>query len=145
MANPWLSLDNLQLGKYAEYFVKMEFTLRGFSVFSAEVDDRAIDLVVRKNATTYYDVQVKSLCRAKYIFIPKRKIILNANYFVAVATFFAAGPPKLYLIPSLDWNVPNSLLRNRAGYEEPEWGINVSSKSQVILDRYAFDKAVTEL
>jgi hypothetical protein len=145
MHNPWLKLDHLQLGKYAEYFVKMEFTLRGFCVFSAEVDDRAIDLVVRKNATIYYEIQVKSLCRAKYIYIPKSKIILNPNYFVAVATYFAAGPPKLYLIPSLHWKNPNSLLKDRAHYDEPEWGINISARSQPILDTYAFEQAVTQL
>jgi hypothetical protein len=36
----WDESDNLQLGKYAEYFTKMEFTLYGFDVYSAEVDDK---------------------------------------------------------------------------------------------------------
>src|SRR3990170_2253645 len=44
----WSELNSLQIGKYAEYFVKMEFTQYGFDVYSSEVDDRGIDFVVRK-------------------------------------------------------------------------------------------------
>ncbi len=44
----WGKLNHLQLGRYAEYFVKMEFTRHGFDVYSAEVDDKGIDLVVRR-------------------------------------------------------------------------------------------------
>ncbi len=40
----WGKLNHLQLGRYAEYFVKMEFTRHGFDVYSAEVDDKGIDL-----------------------------------------------------------------------------------------------------
>jgi len=57
----WGRLNHLQLGKYAEYFVKMEFTLFGFEVYDSEVDDRGIDFVVRKDENNYYDVQVKSI------------------------------------------------------------------------------------
>ena len=45
----WSELSRLQLGRYAEYFVKMEFTLHGFDVYSAEVDDKGIDFVIRKH------------------------------------------------------------------------------------------------
>lgn len=43
----WSRLSSLQLGRYAEYFVKMEFTLYGFDVYTSEVDDRGIDFVIR--------------------------------------------------------------------------------------------------
>ena len=33
----WSSVNRLQLGKYAEYLVKMEFVLCGCDVFTAEV------------------------------------------------------------------------------------------------------------
>jgi hypothetical protein len=52
----WSELTKLQVGRYAEYFVKMVFTLHGFDVYSAEVDDKGIDFVVR----TFLDVI--SLC-----------------------------------------------------------------------------------
>ena len=41
-------LTGSKIGKYAEYFVKMEFTQFGFDVYSSEVDDGGIDFVVRK-------------------------------------------------------------------------------------------------
>jgi hypothetical protein len=71
----WSKLNGLQIGKYAEYYVKMEFTQHGFDVYSSEVDDRGIDFVVRKerrrNLANYYDVQVKSLREGGYVFSPK--------------------------------------------------------------------------
>jgi len=67
----WARLNHLQLGRYAEYLVKMEFTLWGFSVFTSEVDDRGIDFVVRTNDSRHYDVQVKSIRGLNYIFFPK--------------------------------------------------------------------------
>ena len=30
----WAGLNNQQVGRYAEYFVKMEFTMHGFQVYS---------------------------------------------------------------------------------------------------------------
>ena len=65
----WDHLNHLQLGKYAEYFAKMEFTSAGFDVYTAEVDDKGIDFVVRKDETAYYDVQVKSARGTNYIFM----------------------------------------------------------------------------
>jgi len=38
----WSKLNHLQLGKYAEYLVKMEFTRYGFDVYATEVDDKGI-------------------------------------------------------------------------------------------------------
>lgn len=44
----WSRLTHLQVGRFAGYFVKMEFTLYGFDVYQAEVDDKGIDFVIRK-------------------------------------------------------------------------------------------------
>jgi hypothetical protein len=54
-------LNHMQLSRYAEYFVKMEFILYGFDVYTSEVDDRGIDFVLRKGDTRYFDMQVKSI------------------------------------------------------------------------------------
>jgi len=57
----WSRLTHLQVGRFAEYFVKMEFTLYGFDVYQAEVDDKGIDFVIRKGHERYFDIQVKSI------------------------------------------------------------------------------------
>lgn len=43
----WNALNNLQLGKYAEYYAKMELSSYGFDVYSSEVDDHGIDFIVK--------------------------------------------------------------------------------------------------
>jgi len=143
----WNRLSHLQIGRYAEYFVKMEFTLFGFEVYTAEVDDRGVDFVIRKD-DRYYDVQVKSARGFKYIFFPKDKFSPRDNLLAAIVLFFDGEPPQLYLIPSKEWLKPNALLVSR-DYEgkksKPEWGLNLSKKNLPLLSRFAFDKIVQEL
>src|SRR5262245_19891966 len=51
MPTRWSHLSDQRLGKYAEYYTKMEFTLHGFDVYGAEVDDKSIDFLIRKSHT----------------------------------------------------------------------------------------------
>jgi hypothetical protein len=69
----WARLNHLQIGRYAEYFTKMAFTLYGFEVYTSEVDDRGIDFVARRDRGPFYVVQVKSIRGLNYIFFPKSK------------------------------------------------------------------------
>jgi hypothetical protein len=38
----WLKLNNLQIGRYAEYYAKMEIAFYGSDVYTSEVDDHGI-------------------------------------------------------------------------------------------------------
>ncbi len=144
----WSRLNHLQLGRYAEYFAKMEFTLFGFDVYTSEVDDRGIDFVVRKSEHRYYDVQVKSIRGMNYVFFPKDKFSARDNLLAAVVLFFEGDPPQLYLIPATAWRQPNALLVSR-DYEgkksKPEWGLNLSRKNSPLLAQFAFDEMVQRL
>ena len=152
----WGKLNHLQLGRYAEYFVKMEFTRHGFDVYTAEVDDKGIDFVVRKErkesdgATNieYRDVQVKSARRLNYVFIRKDKLVLRENLLVAVCLFEDGELPNLYLIPAMSWNYPNALLVSR-DYEglksKPEWGLNLSRRNHELLTQYRFDLTIEQI
>lgn len=144
----WSTLSKFQLGRYAEYYVKMEFTLHGFDVYSAEVDDKGIDFVIRKHAARYYDVQVKSARNLSYIFFPKDKFALGENLLAAIALFKVGETPALYLVPSVVWHSPNSLFVGR-DYEgkksKPEWGLNLSARNLTLLSSYAFDSIVETL
>lgn len=144
----WNRLNNLQLGKYAEYFVKMEFTLQGFDVYATEVDDRGIDFIIRKDADCYYDVQVKSVYNSKYIFFPKDKFTLRKNLLAVIAMFSDGEPPQLYLTPSSLWLKPNTLFVSRdykGKKSKPEWGLNLSKKNLTLLAQFAFNKMVSQI
>src|SRR5688500_13005008 len=95
----WSRLNKLQVGRYAEYFVKMEFTLLGFDVYSSEVDDRGIDFVIRREPDRYYDVQVKSSRGLNYIFFHKSQFLLRENLLAAIVLFQDQRAPELYLLP----------------------------------------------
>lgn len=135
----------MQLGRYAEYFVKMEFTMYGFDVYTSEVDDKGIDFVVRRDRHRYYDVQVKSVRSLNYVFMPKDRFQLRDNMFLALVLFQEGLPPRHFLIPALAWLVPNALFVGR-DYEgrrsAPEWGLNLSVKSMSLLEPYEFEHAI---
>ena len=144
----WKRVNRLQLGRYAEYFVKMEFILAGFDVYTSEVDERGIDFIIRKDRNTYYDIQVKSVRGLNYIFFPKDKFSPRRNLLAAIVIFFEGKPPKIYLIPSTEWLNPNDLFVSR-DYEgkksKPEWGLNLSKKNLSLLEKFEFDKVVQRL
>jgi hypothetical protein len=144
----WARLNPLQVGRYAEYFTKMEFTLYGYEVYTSEVDDRCVDFVVRREGGQFFDVQVKSLRGYGYIFIQKSKFPISPHRLVAALVFHPNREPELYLIPMTAWLVPNELLVSR-DYEglksQPEWGINISRKNQPLLDTFRFDNVIGRL
>ena len=144
----WSRLNPLQVGRYAEYLVKLEFTLFGLSVFGAEVDDRGIDLVARTNEGRHYDVQVKSIRGLNYIFLPKDKFLIRDNMLASIVIFIENEAPRIYLLPSTAWLATNTLLVSR-DYEgkksKPEWGLNISAKNMSLLEPYRFDNIVTNI
>jgi hypothetical protein len=144
----WRRLNHLQVGRYAEYYAKMEFTLFGFDVYTVEVDNRGIDFVIRKDEDRYYDVQVKSVRGFNYIFLPKSTFPCRENMLAAIAVFLTGALPELYLIPATTWRETNSLFVSR-DYEglksKPEWGLNLSMKNKPLLVPFEFEKQVTNL
>ena len=152
----WGKLNSLQLGRYAEYPMKMEFTLHGFDVYTAEVDNKGIDFVIRKEhkdangapEIAYYDVQVKSVRARNYIFLRKDKFKPRNNLLAAICLFEDGELPTLYLIPAKEWHHPNSLFVDR-DYEglksKPEWGLNLSHRNLVLLEQYRFDRTIQQL
>ena len=141
----WNHLSYLQVGRYAEYLVKMEFISAGLDVYTSEVDEKGLDFIVRKDENTYYDIQVKSVRGLNYIFFPKEKFKLRKNLLAAIVIFPEGKPPQIYLIPSTVWFNPNNLFvsRDYEGKEsKPEWGLNLSKKNLPLLSKYEFDKVV---
>ena len=144
----WSQLNNMQVGRYAEYFTKMELTLHGFEVYTSEVDDRCVDFVVRRDGGRFYDVQVKSVRESHYVFVPKDKFPIAPNRLLAVVILRQREAPELYLVPMTAYLSPNRLLVSkdyRGKKSKPEWGVNLSSKNKPLLNQYRLDLVLPAL
>jgi hypothetical protein len=144
----WSRLNHLQVGRYAEYFVKMQFVLLGFDVYTAEVDDRGIDFVLRQEPDRYWDVQVKSIRKTGYVFFPKAKTRIRPTLLIALVIFRDGEEPDLFLVPAATWENPGDdlqgvlVIREYEGLKSPpEYGINLSRKGIKALNAFRFDSA----
>ncbi len=123
-----------------------EFLRWGLEVYSTEVDERGIDLLVRNNAGNIYDVQVKSSRNLNYIFFRKETFAPRNNLYASVVLLMDDNPAALFLIPSTVWAQPTDLFVSR-DYEglksKPEWGLNLSQKNLPLLEPYRFPQKVS--
>lgn len=143
--NDWSRLNHLQVGRYAEYLVKMECTLYGLVVYTPEVDDKGIDFVIRAGADRFYDVQVKSLRSSGYVFVRKDRFDLRPTNLLALVLLRQGQAPDLYLIKSTVWRSPQGpfVSRDYPGLKSPpEWGINVSGRWMEALEPHRFERVV---
>lgn len=138
----WSELSHLQLGRYAEYYAKMEFASYGYDVYTSEVDDHGVDFVARDlDDGQYYEIQVKAVRNLGYVYIRKDKIFFSPVRLVCLLLFSDGTLPDCYVIPSLVWNHPNRLFVER-NYDKPgqksapEWGINLSKRNLPLLELY---------
>ena len=146
----WSRLAPLALGRYAEYLVKMAFTVYGLDVYGSEVDDKGIDFVIRAGPSRYFDVQVKSLRGwGGYAFMKKATFLTDPSRLVALVHCLDGEPPVLYLIQGSAWLTSTRLLVAR-DYGEgrksaPEYGISLARRNAKELDRYRFETVVDAL
>lgn len=148
--NDWSLLNTLQLGRYAEYFAKMEFASYGLEIYSSEVDDHGVDFIVKDKNGRFCEVQVKSLRNKGYVFVQKSKFdISNKNLYLTLLLFENGKSPDMFLIPSAVWEEPNEVFVDR-NYDKPgqksapEYGINISLKNYDILDIFKFEEVIKE-
>lgn len=144
----WSRLNHLQLGRYAEYLVKMGFASYGFEIYTSEVDDHGVDFVIKKGSSGFFEVQVKSSRNLTYIFFPKATFNLRRELLAVVVLFLQGEHPHLFLIPSLTWRDPRGpfVSHDYEGKKSlPEWGLNLSKKSRKALEAFAFDAMVAGL
>ena len=148
----WSKLNHLQLGRYAEYYAKMEFASYGFEVYTSEVDDHGVDFVAKlPGENRYYEVQVKSVRDYGYIYMAKSKMPeLSEDRLVCYLHFVDGQLPDVFVIPAIAWKNPNEVLVDRkydkpGQKSEPEWGINISKKNYNLLDEYKADCWLKEM
>lgn len=115
----WSELSHLQLGRYAEYYAKMEFASYGYDVYTSEVDDHGVDFVARNpDDGQYYEIQVKAVRNLDYVYIRKDKMVLSPVRLVYLLLFSDGALPECYVISSQTWNNPNALFVER-NYDKP--------------------------
>lgn len=144
----WNMLNNLQLGRYAEYFAKMEFASYGLEVYTSEVDDHGIDFIVKDKKGRFCEIQVKSKTNNGYVFMQKNKFdIDNKNFYLTLLVFKTGKLPDIFLIPSETWKEPNGVFvdrkYNKPGQKsKPEYGINISQVKYDILEMFKFEEYI---
>jgi len=144
----WSKLNTMQLGRYGEYFAKMEFSSFGLDVFTSEVDDHGVDFVVKTPKGDFLEIQVKSLRwgQSNYVFMHKDKWdIDDPNLYLALLIFRDSQMPEAYLIPATTWQVPSGLFTDKdyVGLKsKPEYGLNLSLKNMPLLQPYQIESVV---
>jgi hypothetical protein len=142
----WSKLNHLQLGKYAEYYSKMEFASYGLDVYTSEVDDHGIDFVAKTKDGQYLELQVKSVRQNNYTFMRKDKWnIDDKNAYLILLLFTDDRMPDVYMIPATSWKSPDLLLcdKDYIGLKsKPEYGVNISKKNMPLLERFNIEKSI---
>ena len=144
----WKDLSPLQSGKYSEYIAKMEFILYGFDVYSPELDDKGIDFIVKKNDSSYFEIQVKAVRDFNYIYFQKSKFQIRQNLYACILIYRKELKPSMYLIPSDIWNKPNKIFVSRdykGKKSTPEFGINLSEINLPKLDEFILGKTIEKI
>lgn len=142
----WAKLDKLRVGRFGEYFAKMAFVRAGYDVFVPEVDDRAIDMVLRVEGTPvrYFDIQVKTirLTSRSYVFMRKLHFTIAPNRLLALVILQDEHEPEVFVIPSSVWDKPERPFSSRdfgGGLKsEPEYGLDIAAANFASLDQYRF-------
>ena len=140
----WSQLSKQQIGRYAEYYAKMEFTSYGMEVYTSEVDDHGVDFVAKDPRNNhFYEVQVKAARKAQQIFISEDKMPVESleHRLVCFLYFRDAYDPDFYVIPGTAWKNPTSALAHyrydKPGQKSaPEWSIHITEKNLLLLEQY---------
>ncbi len=142
----WSKLNHLQLGRYAEYYAKMEFASYGLDVYTSEVDDHGIDFVAKTKNGSYLELHVKAVRQNNYTFMRKDKWnIDDNNTYLILMLFVDYKMPDVYMIPATAWKTPDALLsdKNYVGLKsKPEYGVNISKKNIPLLERFNLEKTI---
>ena len=106
----------------------MEFTKYGFDVYTAEVDNKGIDFVIRNKNNQYFDIQVKSIRTATKVFMKKDVFKLRDNLYLTLVILKDKEEPVVLLIPSTAWQDKKHSFFTDKDYEgkksAPEYVIN---------------------
>ena len=118
----------------------MQFAIFKWRTYEPYVDNHATDFIARHEDGRFLTVQVKTVRKRNYAFIRKRDVKDSRNTCMALVLLDEGEPPRLFVIPLLEWVSPNRLLVDRDyvdGKSDPEYGVQASPVNQALLEKYA--------
>jgi len=147
------TLHHLQVGRIGEYWIKLMLTMQGFDTYYSDVDNKAIDFIVRLDNSKHIDIQVKTVRfkKSSYVFITKNSWkeneMVRNNLYLALVILKEDQYPESYLIPSSAWLTSSAPFCDRKyqekGLKSPdEWGLNLTSNNLTLLEDYKLDSQV---
>ena len=135
------NLTAQKLGTFCEYYAKMALASYGLNVYTAEVDDHGIDFVAEsKNGFLKFQVKSIRISTSQYVFMRKDYFdIEDKNLYLLLILLTDGEYPDVYMIPTSAWQQENRVFVYHS-YEgkksKPEYGVNVSKKNMVELEKY---------
>lgn len=138
------SLTPQKLGTFCEYYAKMTLASYGMDIYTAEVDDHGIDFVAEsKKGFLKFQVKAIRVAKSQYVFMQKEHFdIEDENMFLFLILLSDGEHPDTYIIPAPTWGQESKVFVYHA-YEgkksKPEYGINVSKKNRMELEKYRIE------
>jgi len=148
----WSRLSSSTLAQYARHWAALRFIECGLEVYSAGVDDRAIDCLVRYAPGRCLEVNVKAVRNRTRAYIEKEHLgsspervekRLRQGYCVAFFMFEDGREPDMFLVPGYAWLEPNPCIVDNTDSDDdvgPRFEINPSENYQATLDKYRFER-----
>jgi hypothetical protein len=136
----WAHLSTQQIGRVAEYMARIEFTRQGYRVYTPDVDDAGVDMLVHREDRGYLRVQVKSLRSASYVFM-RKSYFQPVDDLALCLILIGDDGARMFLVPATRWLSPDSVFVSR-DYEglksAPEFGVSLTKKGLAALQEFAF-------
>lgn len=143
----WDRLGKQQIGRYAEHYVKFELVRAGYEVFTTEVDDRGIDLVVRGPDLVFRTVQVKAVRNDQSVYLNKVSFSTTDGGLLAIVDLENECLPVVCVIPARDVGQASELFGEWKDTKTGKdwWFVKFKKKSRALLrEQYRLKTIATE-
>lgn len=139
----WSEMSVQERREVALEAMRAALTDRGFKVTGPAPGRSIVITAGRGNAVI--EIHLRSSLGIGPAYWPKSILRLAGDRYGGLVLLVDGDPPRLYLIPSLDWASPDGVLVDRT-YERaasaPEWGVNIPGALPK-LGRYALDRVLS--
>lgn len=149
----WSALGRLQRGRFGEHFAKMEFAMHGFEIYTADVDDRGIDFVARRDGGEFLEIQVKTVSDYNLQFVNESKFKRTDRFVVCLVRLQEGTAPQVYAFRGTDWpnqegRIDNGLLgynRYEGKSSNAAYEIHLAKSRDELLQDYSLTALIDRM